>query len=88
MFLGPVLGSDTSLAYAYMDDIILGHRDSIHLEGLLTQVLTILRKGRFNVAPNKVQKYPPPFKVLGSHLTLTQASPLKPLMDIPASVNF
>lgn len=42
--LGPVLDSDTSLAHAYMDDIILGHRNPIYLEGLLTQVLTILSK--------------------------------------------
>lgn len=62
-----------------MDDIILGYRDSTHLEGLLTHALTILTKGGFTVAPKKVQKVPP-FKVLRSHLTLTKTSSLKALV--------
>lgn len=80
--LGPVLDSDTSLVHVYMDDIILEHRDPTHLKGLLTQILTIFSKEGFTVTLNKVQKVSP-FKILSSHLTLTQASPFKPLMDIP-----
>lgn len=68
MLLGPVLGLDISLTYAYMDDIILGHRDAVRLESPLTQVLTILREGGFTIAPNKIQKVYP-FKGLRDHLT-------------------
>lgn len=69
------------LFYIYMDDIIFGSPTLSGLQELMTDCLAILKKNNFRVAPEKVQSIPP-FKILGSTLSLDSVSPAKPQLLI------
>lgn len=72
--LAPLLNRPGLLLYIYMDDIILGTVDHKFLDDSFAKCLNILESHGFQIAPEKVQKVPP-FKVLGTILTLDSASP-------------
>lgn len=72
------------LFYIYMDDIILGAPDCSQLDLLTTECLSILAHHNFKVAPEKIQRIPP-FKILGSLLSLDTVSLIRPQLKIQTS---
>ena len=70
--LSPYFDKDNTLLYVYMDDLIIGHLEESGLAPWVTTIVDILQQHGFKIAPNKIQKVPP-FHILGSQLTFTQA---------------
>lgn len=70
--LSPYFDKDNTLLYVYMDDLIIGHLEESGLAPWIATIVDILQQYGFKIAPNKIQKVPP-FHILGSQLTLTQA---------------
>ena len=55
-----------------MDGLIIGHLDKSGLARWVTTIVDILQQHGFKIALNKIKNVPP-FYILGSQLTLTQA---------------
>ena len=83
--LSPYFDKDYTLLYIYMDDQIIGHLEKSGIVPWLTIIVDILQQHEFKIAPNKIQKVPP-FHILGSQLTLTQAKVNGPQLILPESV--
>ena len=80
--LSPYFDKDNTLLYVYMDDLIIGHLEESGLAPWVTTIVDILQQHGFKIAPNKIQKVPP-FHILGSQLTLTQAKVNGPQLILP-----
>ena len=78
-------GDPDVLMYAYMDDLILGHRALPKLHQLMDKISDRLGEAGFAIAPEKVQ-WVPPLKVLGAELHLTAVRPLLPSISIPKNL--
>ena len=74
MYLQPVRGLTYIKLYVYMDDIILGAPTAEQLTEAYKILRKCLSKGRLHISSDKVQLVPP-FKILGSQLSLEGLSP-------------
>lgn len=65
-----------------MGDLIIGHLEESVLAPWVTTIVDVLQQHDFKIAPNKIQNIPP-FHILGSQLTLTQAKVNGPQLILP-----